>query len=374
MLGVSSSAGGRIERENPLNLSCWIELLSISETMDKVQNIIYYYNQKHVSEFNLTSEISRWRSLLRHCATNRQVTISIPDCVIGIFRGINPSARSMTLKFTQKWVSGIFPEGKGGRCVGLINLPPSSTDCLQIWKPQPPGTLRACPGIDLPSPFIDIHNKTGRCCSEIMYIPLASCRISKVWRQSVSCVKGTQLWKESYCAFCESVIAISKNNADDVLSDVIRFLLQHSIMKSGVPRRPSKILPNSTRLWKLLKIAEFPKPAPQDIRKTGSKILKLPPVRNCFTLAMTNKLVVIINSLKLSKIKKILLYEISCTKSQLPPEPLTRGQPPTDPISLCPLSSTELVEPPPRTKFLSTPLVSRNEIIKRKFLRAMTVL
>ena len=25
--------------------------------------------------------------------------------------------------------------------------------------------------------------------------------------------------------------------------------------------------------------------------KTGSKILKLPPVRNCFTLAMTNKLV-----------------------------------------------------------------------------------
>ena len=39
----------------------------------------------------------------------------------------------------------------------------------------------------------------------------------------------------------------------------------------------------------------------------GSKILKLPPVRNCFTLAMTNKLVVIINSLK---VKKILLQEM----------------------------------------------------------------
>ena len=39
--------------------------------------------------------------------------------------------------------------------------------------------------------------------------------------------------------------------------------------------------------------------------KKGSKILKLPPVRNCFTLAMTNKLVVIINSLKVPKIKKI---------------------------------------------------------------------
>jgi hypothetical protein len=47
---------------------------------------------------------------------------------------------------------------------------------------------------------------------------------------------------------------------------------------------------------------------------------------------MTNKLVVIINSLKY--------------KLQLPPEPLTRGLPPQDPHSLCPLSSTQLVEPP----------------------------
>ena len=44
--------------------------------------------------------------------------------------------------------------------------------------------------------------------------------------------------------------------------------------------------------------------------KKGSKIPKLPPVRNCFTLAMTNKLVVIMNSLKVPKIKKILLYEM----------------------------------------------------------------
>jgi len=67
-------------------------------------------------------------------------------------------------------------------------------------------------------------------------------------------------------------------------------------------RRPSKIVPNSTRLWKLLKIAEFRTPTSQDVRKKGSKILKLPPVRNCFTLAMTNKLVVIINDLKVPKI------------------------------------------------------------------------
>ena len=54
-------------------------------------------------------------------------------------------------------------------------------------------------------------------------------------------------------------------------------------------RKPSKTVPNSTRLWKLLKIAEFRTPTSQDVRKKkGSKILKLPPVRNWFTLAMTN--------------------------------------------------------------------------------------
>jgi hypothetical protein len=38
-------------------------------------------------------------------------------------------------------------------------------------------------------------------------------------------------------------------------------------------------------------------------------------------------------------------------------EPLTRGLPPPDPRSLCPLSSTIIVEPlPPCTKFLGTPL------------------
>jgi len=37
--------------------------------------------------------------------------------------------------------------GKGGQCVGLTTLPPSCSDCLEIWEPQPPGTLTACPGL-----------------------------------------------------------------------------------------------------------------------------------------------------------------------------------------------------------------------------------
>jgi hypothetical protein len=32
--------------------------------------------------------------------------------------------------------------GKGGRCVGLTILLPLYADCLEIWEPQPPGTLR----------------------------------------------------------------------------------------------------------------------------------------------------------------------------------------------------------------------------------------
>jgi len=41
----------------------------------------------------------------------------------------------------------MFLGSKGGRCVGLTILPPSCVDCLEIWEPQPPGTLRACPGL-----------------------------------------------------------------------------------------------------------------------------------------------------------------------------------------------------------------------------------
>jgi len=63
----------------------------------------------------------------------------------------NPSGRTVALGLTQpltemstrhiSW-GGI----KAGRCVGLT-LPPSYAECLEIWEPQPPGTLRACPGL-----------------------------------------------------------------------------------------------------------------------------------------------------------------------------------------------------------------------------------
>jgi len=67
----------------------------------------------------------------------------------------------------------------------------------------------------------------------------------------------------------------------------------------------AKINPIVKKCSKLLNLG---RQNPKMFGKKGSKILKLQPVRNCFTLAMTNKLVVIINSLKVPKIKKILLY------------------------------------------------------------------
>jgi hypothetical protein len=40
-----------------------------------------------------------------------------------------------------------FLRGKGDRYLGLITLPPSCTDYLEIREPQPPGTLRVVQGL-----------------------------------------------------------------------------------------------------------------------------------------------------------------------------------------------------------------------------------
>jgi len=38
---------------------------------------------------------------------------------------------------------------KDGRCVGLTTLLTLFANCLEIWEPQHPGTLRACTGFAL---------------------------------------------------------------------------------------------------------------------------------------------------------------------------------------------------------------------------------
>jgi hypothetical protein len=49
------------------------------------------------------------------------------------------------LSLYKKWVPGKVSGGKGGQCLELTTLPPSCADFLEIWEPQSPGTLRACP-------------------------------------------------------------------------------------------------------------------------------------------------------------------------------------------------------------------------------------
>ena len=113
-------------------------------------------NKEHYSFTVYSLNLSKhggtwWRSWLRHCAISRKVLGSIPDGVIGIFHWHNPSGRTVALGSTQPLTEmstrNTSCGGKGGRCVGLTTLPPSCADCLEIWEPQPPGTLRACRGL-----------------------------------------------------------------------------------------------------------------------------------------------------------------------------------------------------------------------------------
>jgi len=114
------------------------------------------HSPSHVVIFTLTlpqgggGVVARWRNWLRHCATSRKVAGSIPDGVIGIFRWRNPSGRIGGLGSTQPTTeisTRNISRGKGGRCLGLANLPPSCADCLEVWEPQPTGTVGVSPGL-----------------------------------------------------------------------------------------------------------------------------------------------------------------------------------------------------------------------------------
>jgi hypothetical protein len=119
-------------------------LLKVCKLYVKIQYFIHTHTHTHITN-------SRWRSWLRHCATSQKVTGSIPEGVTGIFHQHNPSGRTMALGLTQPLTKmstrNISWGGKGNWCVQLTTLPPSCANYLEIWEPQPPGTLRACPGL-----------------------------------------------------------------------------------------------------------------------------------------------------------------------------------------------------------------------------------
>jgi hypothetical protein len=105
---------------------------------------------------------TRWRIWLRHCTTSRKVACSIPDVVKGIFHWHNSSGRTMALGLTQPLTEMSTRNVSCGRCVGLTTLASSCADCLEIWEPQLPRTLRACPGR-----YRDCFSFTFTCLCEI---------------------------------------------------------------------------------------------------------------------------------------------------------------------------------------------------------------
>ena len=93
---------------------------------------------------------------LKHYPTNRQVAGSIHDGVTGFFIDIFlPTAPWPWGRFSPwwKWDPGVFPGGKGGRCVKLTTLPPSCTFVMKSGNLnflEPSGPLQACNGTAWP--------------------------------------------------------------------------------------------------------------------------------------------------------------------------------------------------------------------------------
>ena len=86
--------------------------------------------------------------------------------------------------------------GKGGRCVRLTTLPTLQVDCLEIWEPKPPGTLRSCPGryrVVLPLTFTwnatSIADSFNINYAEIMKVHASSSRFCILsWHLELMCV------------------------------------------------------------------------------------------------------------------------------------------------------------------------------------------
>jgi hypothetical protein len=103
-------------------------------TVPEVSDIVRYYTPL-LSKNTDIGWGKRWRSWLRHCATDRKVAVLIPDGVIAIFHWLTfrplygPGIDSVS---NRNEYQGYLLVGKGGRCVWLTTFPPSLSDCLEI--------------------------------------------------------------------------------------------------------------------------------------------------------------------------------------------------------------------------------------------------
>jgi hypothetical protein len=85
-----------------------------------------------------------------------RLRVRIPD-EVHFFNLPNSSSRTMAMGSTQpltKMSTRNLPGGKKRPARRADNLAAIyEAECLKMWKPQPPVTLRACTGITLPLPY-----------------------------------------------------------------------------------------------------------------------------------------------------------------------------------------------------------------------------
>jgi len=100
---------------------------------------------------------TRWRSWLRHCATNRKFAGSIPDGVIWFFHCHNPSGRTMALGSTQPLTEMSTRNiSLGVNAAGALGWQPYHLHVPIVLKSgslsllEFSGSVQACNGIALP--------------------------------------------------------------------------------------------------------------------------------------------------------------------------------------------------------------------------------
>jgi len=116
---------------------------------------------------------TRWRSCLRHCATRRKVA---GHGVNEIFHRRNLTGRTVALESTRLLTEMSTRNISCG-------VKPAGTWNIEIWKPQPPGTLRASSGIALLEKLSVVCSKSqivlsSHCCCQIS-VKIRMCRFGR---------------------------------------------------------------------------------------------------------------------------------------------------------------------------------------------------
>ena len=130
----------------------------------------------HVENNNIFNNLggTRWRTCLRRCATGRMAADSVCDGVPATFQLLNPSARTMAARPSQRltkistrdvsWVGG-GGGCQGGRCIKLTK--PSCAECLEILVASillnSLGTIQTCNGIAVAFSMLkgEVNPRTG---------------------------------------------------------------------------------------------------------------------------------------------------------------------------------------------------------------------